>query len=210
MEVHSSKGSGAEPTLPCLLVERAAPALPSLGARLAPGAAGWPGQLCYCQGFVTLLLSNSCFMWQMTHRNTNVVCSLCLKILLWANTMLSCVYIVLLILVYVKLMKVRLITAAWNWLTHMGLAVLPGMERQNSVIPFLGFFSHRIFTHILSVLVGGFCHEAGQILTRLSRKVVSSPSLEILRTWLDKILSNLLCFGPSLRRELEYMKCLST
>lgn len=97
-----------------------------------------------------------------------------------------------------------------NWLTHMGLAVLPGMERQNSVIPFLGFFSHRIFTHILSVLVGGYCHEAGQILTRLSRKVVSSPSLEILRTWLDKILSNLLCFGPSLRRELEYMKCLST
>lgn len=41
--------------------------------------------------------------------------------------------------------------------------------------------------------MGVFCHEASQILTRLPSKVVSSPSLEILRTWLDMTLSNLLC-----------------
>lgn len=54
-------------------------------------------------------------------------------------------------------------------------------------------FLTGFYTHILSVLVGFFCHEAGQIRTRLLSKVVSSPSLEILRTWLDMTLSNLLC-----------------
>lgn len=49
--------------------------------------------------------------------------------------MFSCVYIVLLFLVYVKFMKVRLITAAWSILTHIGLGVLPGMESRTQLFP---------------------------------------------------------------------------
>lgn len=113
------------------------------------------------------------------------------KRLLWANMMFSCLYILLLIFVYVMLMKVRPITASWNILTHTGLLVLPGTERQNSVIPCLGFCSPGIATHILSAL-WFFCHEYGWILTRLPSKVVSSPTLLILRSWLDMTPSNLL------------------
>lgn len=66
------------PSWACLW-KAATPGLPSLGAKAAPGAAGWQG-LCYCQCFVTLLLSKSCFMWQMTHRKYKCCLqSLCLK-----------------------------------------------------------------------------------------------------------------------------------
>ena len=37
--------------------------------------------------------------------------------------------------------------------THTGLLVLPGIERQNSVIPCLGFCSPGIATHTLSACV---------------------------------------------------------
>ena len=74
------------------------------------------------------------------------------KRLLRANMLFSCVYLLVLILVYVMLMKVRPVTASWNILIHTGLLVLAGSEKHNSVIPCLGFCSSEIAAHILSAV----------------------------------------------------------
>lgn len=175
----------------------AAPSFPSLGAKPAPGAAGWRGQLCYCQCFVTLLLSNSCFMWQMTHQIYGCcVQSLCLK-----KTAMSKYDVFLCLYNPFNLGVCKVYEGETNhsslqhnpphwscgsaWYGEAELSYsLPGFPLSQY---FLSFFKHA---------GGGFCHKIGQILTRLPSKVVSSPSLEILRTWLDMTLSNLLCLGP--------------
>lgn len=141
------------------------------------------GQLCICQCFVTLLLSNSCFMWQMTHLNYECCLhSLCLKKAAMSKyNVFLCLYSPFILSVCKVYEGETNHSSLEHTYPHRSWGAAWYGE-QNSVIPFLGFFSHRIFIHILSVLVGVFCHEASQILTRLPSKVVSSPSLEILRT----------------------------
>lgn len=114
-------------------------------------------------------------------------------------------YTVLLILVYVRLMKVRLITAAWKVLTHMGLVVLPGMERQNSVIPFPSFFSHWILHSSFKRAGGGFLSWGWSNKDQVAQQGSIISILGDPQNLTGHDPEQPALFGPSLIRELEYL-----
>lgn len=102
------------------------------------------------------------------------------------------------------LMKVRPITASWNILTHTGLLVLPGIERQSSVIPCLGFCSPGIATHILSAL-WFFLSWVWLNIDQVAQQGSIISDLGDTQKLTGHEPKQLALVGPALSRELEYM-----
>lgn len=186
----SSVLAGGKQQLPVCLFSKSSPVAVQLA--LAYGSATHICAFAMWMLLTTLLLSNSYFVWQMTHYNQKcyVFTVFCLKKRLqWANMMFSSVYMLNLSVcnAYEGETNHRILKhtyphrssgAAWYWEAELSYS-LPGF-----------LFTWGCHSCFKSTVV--FCHEDGQILTRVPSEAVSSPPLETLRTWLAMTLSNML------------------